>query len=211
MRDYLPPIHINVTGPSRRFLTKMADIAEKSRAFTVEQRFDALGYKGFDVVNLRLTRPSPHKGLSGQLIVQPDTKGAVAVEIRAERWSPNDPPSYETYVAEAKTLISPLLSVYNREAHTRHRMSVATKEKLEPKLPPQSTKLFKRFTALANKSGLHPLDWRRFYEFVRDSRMRTQLPDEDIARLLIKEGFSEQYARHIAEIYGHLWEYKRIA
>jgi len=210
MRDYLPPIHINATGPLRRFLTKMADIAERSGAFTVEQHFDALGDMGFDVVNLRLTKPSPHKGLGGQLIVQPDAKGIVAVEIRAERWSPDDPPSYEIYVAEAKTLIGPLLSAYNREAHTRHRMTVATKEKLEPKLPPQSAKLFNRFTILANKSGLHPLDWRRFYEFVRNSRMRTQLTDEDIARLLIKEGFSEQYARHIAEVYGHLWELKRI-
>jgi hypothetical protein len=42
MRDYLPPIHINVTNPLRHFLTKMADIAEKSGAFTVEQHFDAL-------------------------------------------------------------------------------------------------------------------------------------------------------------------------
>lgn len=211
MRDYLPPIRINVTGPLRRFVAKMADIAEKSGAFTVEQQFDTMGEKGFDVVNLRLTKLSLHKGLGGQLIVQPDAKGAVAVEIRALRWSPDDPPSYETYVAEAKALIDPLLSAYNCEAHTRHRMTVAAKEKLEPKLPSRSAKLFKRFTALANKSGLHPLDWRRFYEFVRDSRMRTQLPDEDIARLLIKEGFSEQYARHIAEVYGHLWEFKRIA
>jgi hypothetical protein len=211
MRDYLPPIHINVTDSLRGFLKKMANIAEKSGTFTVEQELDALGTVGFDVVNLRLIKSPQHRGLGGQLIVQPEAKNTVAVEIRAERWSPDDPPTYETYVAEARALIGPLLSVYNREVGTRHRMTVPAKRKLEPKLPPQSAKLFKRFAALANKSGLHPLDWRRFYEFVRDSRMRRPLPDEDMTRLLIKEGFPEQYACHIAWVYGHLCEFKQLA
>jgi len=210
MRDYLPPIHINVTD-SRGFLEKMAIIAENSGAFTVEQYLDALSTEGFDVLNLRLIKPSLHKGLGGQLISQPDTKGRVAVEIRAERWSPDDPPTYETYVAQAKILIGPLLSAYNREVGTRHRMTVPLKSRLEPKLPPHSAKLFKRFVVLSNKSALHPLDWRRFYEFVRDSRMRRHLHGEDMARLLIKEGFSEQYAQHIADVYGHLCEFKHIA
>lgn len=210
MRDYLPPIHINVTGSLRGFLKKMANIAEKSEIFTVEQELDALGTNGFDVINLRLTKSPRHRALGGQLIVQPESKNTVAVEIRAERWSPDDPPTYETYVAEARALIGPLLSAYNREAGTRHRMTVPTKRKLEPKPPPQSTKLFKRFTALANKSGLHPLDWRRFYEFARDSRMRRPLSDEDMVRLLMKEGFSERCARDIAEVYGHLREFKQL-
>lgn len=188
----------------------MASIAEKSGIFTVEQQLDALGTNGFDVVNLRIIKSPQHRGLGGQLIVQPEAKNSVAVEIRAERWSPDDPPSYDTYVAEARALISPLLSAYNREIGTRLRMSVPARRKLEPKLPPQSAKLFKRFVALANKSGLHPLDWRRFYVFVRDSRMRRPLLDEDMARLLIKEGFPEQYARDIAAIYGHLWEFKQL-
>lgn len=210
MRDVLPPICINVTC-CRSFLEKMAIIAENSGVFTVEKHFDALSTDGFDVLNLRLIKSSLHKGLGGQLIVQPDIKGSVAVEIRAERWSPDDPPTYETYVAEARILIGPLLSTYNREIGTRHRMTVPLKSRLEPKLPPHSAKLFKRFVVLSNKSALHPLDWRRFYEFVRDSRMRRQLHGEDMARLLIKEGFSEQYAQHIANIYGHLCEFKHIA
>jgi len=210
MHDYLPPIHINVTGSLRGFLKKMANIAEKVGTFNVEQEFDALGTSGFDVVNLRLIKSPQHRGLGGQLIVQPEAKNTVAVEIRAERWSPNDPPTYETYVAEARALIGPLLSAYNREFGMRHRMTVPAKRKLEPKLSPQSTELFKRFAVLANKSGLHPLDWRRFYEFVRDSRMRRPLPDEDMVRLLIREGFSEQYACQIAEVYRHLWEFKQL-
>lgn len=210
MRDYLPPIYIKVTGTLRDFLAKMADIAERSGAFTVERHFDALGEKGFNVVNLFFVKPSFHHGLGGQLIVQPDARDAVSVEISAERWNPDDSPSYEIYCAEAKALIGPLLLTYNREALTRHRMIIAAKKRIEPKLSAHSAKLFRRFTSLANKSGLHPLDWRRFYIFVRSSRTRNGLLDEDMARLLIKQGFSEQYASHIAEVYGHLRKFKSL-
>jgi len=210
MDDYLPPIHINVTGSPRRFAINMAQIAESSGNFSTERNLDVLDEKGFDVINLRFTKQSPHEGLGAQLIVRPDIKGTVAVEIRAQRWSPNDHPSYETYVAAAQTLINPLLLIYNHNTHKRHRMTVTLKEKLEPKLPSQSARLFKRFTGLANKSRLHPLDWRRFYEFVRDSRMRTRVPDEDMTQLLIKDGFTDVYAEHITEVYGHLWDFKRM-
>lgn len=40
--------------------------------------------------------------------------------------------------------------------------------------------------------------------------MRKPLSEEDMARLLRKEGFSEEYAREIAEVYGHLWEFKQL-
>lgn len=211
MHASLPSIRIKVSSPLRNFLKKMTDIAERSGAFAVEQHFDAFGEKGYDVVNLRFKKTSCHKGLGGQLIVQPDAKATVFVEISAERWSPADPPSYETYCTEAKALIRPLLRTYNREAHTRHRMVLEAKKDIEPKLPPQSAVLFRRFTALANKSGLHPLDWKRLYEFVRKSRIRKRVYDEDIAQLLIKDGFPEPYAHRIAEVCGHLWEFKRLA
>ncbi len=64
MRDYLPPIHINVTGSLRNFLKKMAKIAEKSGAFAVEAKLDTLGTSGFDVVNLRLIKSPQHRGLA---------------------------------------------------------------------------------------------------------------------------------------------------
>lgn len=210
MRDYLPPIHIKIKGAPRRFLDRMAEIAGASGVFGVEKQYDALGEKGFDVVNLRFKKRSPHKGLGGQLIVQPDKKAFVAVEMRAQRWSPDDFLTYETYRTEAKALIAPLLRTYNREGGTRYRMYIPTREKLEPKLPPRCAKLFKRFAHLANKSALHPLDWRRFYEFVRDCRSRAPYSEEEMARLLIKEGFSETYATYIGEIYVHLRNFKRL-
>jgi hypothetical protein len=211
MYGYLPPIQIRTTSPLRQFLTRMADIGEKSGAFTVERHFGALGDADFDIINFRSTKSSPHIGLGVQLISQYDVNDIIAVEVRAERWSPDDPPTYATYVAEAKALVGPLLSAYNRDANTRHRMSIARMKRLEPKLPPHSEKLFKRFALLANKSVLHPLDWGRFYEFVRSSRMRRPLYEEDMARLLMKEGFSVQYAKHIAGVYFHLCEFKHSA
>jgi hypothetical protein len=87
-------------------------------------------------------------------------------------------------------------------------MSVAAATALEPKLSPQSEKLFKRFAVLANKSVLHPLDWFRFYDFVRSNRMRRPLYENDMAHLLVKEGFSSQYATYIASVYFHLCEFK---
>ncbi|OOE65899.1 hypothetical protein BZG20_10945 [Salinivibrio sp. IB868] len=210
MHDFLPPIYINVSGPLTEFLEGMAEIAEKSGQFDVEVEHDAMGIDSFSVSNLRVLKSKQHKGLGGQLIIQPDATKEVAVEIRADRWSPQDPPTYETYVAEAKALIGPLLSEYNRATGNRYRITIPAKGKLEPKLPPQSQKLFKRFTNLANRTGLHPLDWRRFYEFVRDSRMRKPLSEEDMVFLLNKEGFPEEYAREIAEIYTHLRNFKQL-
>jgi hypothetical protein len=57
-----------------------------------------------------------------QLISSANTKGNVAVEIRAREWVPDDFPSYEAYCDAAKTLIRPLLKVYNREEHARARL-----------------------------------------------------------------------------------------
>jgi hypothetical protein len=210
MDDYLPPIHIKVNVPPRRFLDRMAEIAESSGKFRVEKHYDALGRKSFDVLNLRYVGKSSHQNVGGQLIADPDEGNAVAVEIRARRWSPKDPPTYDTYTAAARDLISPLLQTYNSESHTRHRMHVTAKEALEPKLPPQCAKLFQRFTVLANKSVLHPLDWRRFYKFVRDCRTRSRLSEDEMTRLLMKEGFSEDYAQRISGIYVHLCDFKRL-
>ncbi len=210
MDDYLPPIHIKINVPPRRFLNRMAKIAKTSGTFRVEKRYDALGQKSFDVVNLRYAGKSPHRNVGGQLIADSEDEGSIAVEMRAQRWSQADPPTYDTYSAAARDLITPLLHTYNSQSRTRHRMHIPAKEKLEPKLPSQCTKLFQQFTVLANKSALHPLDWTRFYKFVRNCRIRTRLSEDEMARLLMKEGFSEEYAQRISGIYAHLCNFKRL-
>jgi hypothetical protein len=78
VRDYLPPIYIKVTGSLREFLAKVANIAERSGAFTVERHFDALSEKGFDVINLFFAKPSSHHGLGDHLIIiQSDARDTV--------------------------------------------------------------------------------------------------------------------------------------
>jgi hypothetical protein len=107
MNDYLPPIHIKINVPPRRFLDRMAQIAETSEKFRVEKHYDALGQKSFDVVNLRYEGKSPHRNVGGQLIADPKDEGAVAVEMRAQRWTQRDLPTYDTYSGAAKDRTAP--------------------------------------------------------------------------------------------------------
>lgn len=210
MSDYLPPIRINVRDPRRQFLERAAELAQATGTLLVEKHYDSLGQDAFDVVNLRVREPTNHVGVGGQLIAYPDGKSSISVEIRAERWRPVDPPTYEIYCAEARALIVPLLRAYNRKFNTCYRLSIPKKKKLGPVLPPKCAKLFNRFAALANKPSLHPLDWRRFYEFVRDCRSRKTLSKDQFALLLTESGFPDDYAQHIASVYAHLREFKRI-
>ncbi len=189
-------------------MEKMAQIAELSPELTVERHFDAMGEAGFDVVNLRCVNSTPHVDLGGQMILHAEERGIVHIEMRARRWHPDDP-SYATYVAEARRMFIPLLGKYNQSTRKRLRLSITKPRSLEPRLPPASAKLFEQFAFLANKRALHPLDWRRFYRFIRQNRMKKRLHAEDLVRMLTKEGFKEDYARRIAEIHDHLWDFHR--
>lgn len=74
----------------------------------------------------------------------------------------------------------------------------------------QPTRLpaLRRIALLANTSSLHPLDWKRFYELVRESRQ--ELPEAELRPLLAARGFSTAKAAELAELYGHLWAFKRL-
>ena len=201
----LPAIDIAISHPSREFLEAIAEIAEASDEFRVERHRDALGEPGSDVVNFRYLRRSPHVDVGGQLISRAGSK-RVSVEMRASRWMP-DPPTRDIYCAVAKELIGPLLTAYNRARKTRYRLRIEKAAHAEPTLPPEAAKLFSTFATLANTSSLHPVDWQRFYEFVRNSR--TEISEEDMTALLVKSGVDAPYAEHISGIYRHLWTFKR--
>jgi hypothetical protein len=159
-REYLPPIDIAVSGTPRPFLEHIAKIADASGSFKIERHYDAMGTPGFDVLNLRYLKPSPHTKFGGQLIARSEVKGRVAVEMRAQAWRP-DPPTYDSYCSAAKSVIGPLLNAYNRQVGTKHHLRIQSPRHIEPKLAPRSAKLFKKFALLANTSSLHPLDWPR--------------------------------------------------
>lgn len=208
MHEHLPPIDIAVSGSLLAFVKDMSVVAEKSRQFEVDLQQDALGDPGFHVANFRYRGESPHSELGAQLIVMEDHRGRVSVEVRAQEWSP-DPPTYTVYCNAARALVGPLLSAYNRATGCRYRLRIPSLNALVPKLPPASQRNFDRFVKLANKSALHPLDWRRFYEFVWKSQARGLHP-EDMTRLLVSNGFAQQYAADIADIYEHLVEFKGV-
>ena len=210
MDDLLPTIHINLSCNHRQFFSEISNAARRSGKFRVEYHSDAGSTETLDVVNLRLLTPSEHCELGAQLIWSSKQNSLVSVEIKATRWSPIDPPTYEAYVSEAKKLLLPLLANVNCESHTRRRLCIQSKKSLEPKLPPESTKLFKEFTHLANKSVMHPRDWDRFYYFVRKNRMKRSISTEEMNYLLVKDGFSQEYANRISLIYSHLAAFKEF-
>ena len=74
------------------------------------------------------------------------------------------------------------------------------KRKLSPKLMPY----FERFINNANKTGLHPYDWGRYYNFIANAhRLRSKLTETDVKCLLVDEGFDDEYASDLANVYGH--------
>lgn len=78
------------------------------------------------------------------------------------------------------------------------------KEKDFPELPPATRRLFVRFVNCANRSALHPLDWRRFYQFVRYCHGRhVKLSQGRLHVLLVRGHFPERNAEYLADIYEH--------
>src|SRR5664280_515567 len=61
-----------------------------------------------------------------------------------------------------------------------------------------------RFALIANKTSPHPLDWKRFYEFVVIAHQRRVGWDEgDVQAKLKKFGFDQQHAADLANAYWH--------
>jgi hypothetical protein len=143
MRDILPDIFIAVTDSPDAFRNALAGIAKKSGDFTVRVHRS-------DLLSLCCTGASPSRGLVAQLIT---ADGGVRVELRGE-FKPDDPPSYEAYSRAAKETIGRLLKLYNERERTRYRLHITSKEKLGPKLPPQSAAYFRFFVGEANNKNL---------------------------------------------------------
>lgn len=175
---WLPDIDIAADLASRACLVRMAEIGRTSGRFEVEAYKDVLGVKGLDIVNFRPRQAQAHLDLGVQLISQAPDLRRLEVELRAARWTP-DPPTTEIYVEAARALVRPLLAAYNRAYGTRLRLRVERVSRDAFRLTARTSALFDRFAALANSRALHPLDWRRFYQLVRDSR---QFPRPACAR-----------------------------
>ncbi|MBE0548208.1 MAG: hypothetical protein IH627_11265 [Rubrivivax sp.] len=207
MPDSLPSIDLAVHGSPLSELRAFAETARQSARFKVELIENFMSDGGLHVLNLRYLGNSTHEQLGAQFISRTDLKARLAIEVRATRWEPEDPPTYEIYCAAARELLTPLIKDYNSQHKTRYRLRVPSKNSLQATLTPASAVLFGRFTKLANKSALHPLDWGRFYEFVWKSRS-APVYEEQMTQLLKAQGFSDEYAERISSVYSHLCSFK---
>lgn len=203
----LPDIDIAVRDDPQAVMAAMADLAEADSSLIVERHAELLGEAGWLIINLRSLRPGVHEEAGGQLIARPDRVGRIFIEMRALRWQP-DPPSRDTYVAAARELVMPLLSAYNKASGQRNRLRIARVRKPRSLLSKRARTLLDRFAVLANQKSFHPLDWDRFYRFVKESR--SSAPMEVIRALLIERGFPVDRAANLAELYEHLWAFKRL-
>jgi hypothetical protein len=199
----LPKISIKVDDPPLEFVKKLEQIATQSGSFDIDKVFDMPGFEGFGSLNLMPKATNQHEKLVGQLTIYPDEKSRVFIEMRAKHWNP-DPPTYETYVEAARLLFEPIIRAYNKEHNSRRRLNIQAKADKEPTLPPETKKQFKAFVICANKSGLHPNDWERFYRFIRFCHARhVKLSKGTLRYLLGKAGFNNEKAEHLAEVYYH--------
>ncbi len=200
----LPDIDFAIALEPKTFLQDMARIGRETGVFDVEEHFDAVGQEGFHVVNFHHLKPTSHRGLGAQLISRADVTGRIIVEMRAERWQP-DPPSREVYCEATRALIWPLMASYSKARGVRLRLRI--EKRYKGVIPTARTeKLFQRFAILANKSSLHPRDWQRFYELVAVGRQ--EIPIGGLRSKLQSNGFSQERAEYLADIYDHLWRYK---
>ena len=71
-------------------------------------------------------------------------------------------------------------------------------------LPPVTKKAFDTFVILANKQSEHPLDWDRFYLFVRAThRNHVRLRPSELKLLLVTSGFDRDYSEELMRVYEH--------
>jgi hypothetical protein len=202
--ESLPDILINISNPPREFLQAISIIAQQSGRYQVENHFD---FGEMDIVNFCPYDQLVHEGLFGQLIHHDGTGHSIRVEIRALRWVPENP-SRSIYIEAAQHMFANLIKLYNSQNNKRYRMRIVAEKKRN--LPPKSSEGFKQFTDLANKNCLHPLDWNRLYRFVRICHAtRVRLSEGRLRGLLVKEGFTDDYATYISDIAYHCYEFMK--
>ncbi|MEL6614214.1 MAG: hypothetical protein AAFQ43_00675 [Bacteroidota bacterium] len=199
----LPDIRINASPDPHAFLREVERFAATLGGYDAERR-DDIDSTDFEILNIRPTRNVPYRGLGAQLLVYSSRGRWADVEIRAQDWG-GEPvaPSREVYVEAAESVLSPLLTAYNRERGTRRRLLVEPADAL-PRLPPGAADVFQRFASCANTTVLHPYDWERFYDFVRHcAAHNVAVSSEDVQRLLVHAGFDRAYAESIADVFRH--------
>lgn len=207
MAEVLPGIDIAISVIPALFLERMADLGDQIGDFNVERHSTSAGEWRTDIVNFRLRAKSAHEWHGFQLIAHDELSKRVNVEVRADQWSP-EPPTKAVYVEAARELAGNLLKQYNQVYGTRHRLRFAQRTGTPFSMTARTATLLNRFTVLANTSSLHFYDWQRFYALVLAGRQ--EIPGYVFRSLLIEARVSSTRAAELAEIYMHLWAFKRM-
>jgi hypothetical protein len=201
----LPDIDIRTDEPMA-LLDAMARLGRASGRFDVDRRTIGGEASRIDGVNFRLRGEAVHEDLGFQLLARASNPQRVEIEARAHRWRP-DPPTRAVYLEAVQSMVTPLLSAFNRAQGARLRLRVEAQGAGGFRPSDRTVELLERFIVCANTSSLHPLDWGRFHDLVREGRQ--QIPTGDLRARLIKGGFSNAKADHLADVYDHLWTYKQ--
>jgi len=200
--EVLPAIEINIDIPPREFLENMSELAEESGGFELRSCCDGMR---MDIVDFMPKEDLGHDDLYGQLIYEYKKDKQIRVEIRARAWNPEDV-TREAYLQAAHHVFDGLIKQYNARYKRRHRMRII-KERTRD-LPPKASEALDDFAFLANKTSLHPLDWRRLYKFVRVCHATRANPSKGLMRgILGKKGFDDNKAEYIADVASHLLDF----
>lgn len=203
MNELLPDIFINTKSDAQNFIKKLSDIAniKKDFCYTVYKKDNLIFNTHF--LQIIPIKQNGHQEIGALLLPIEDKENIVRVEILADKWY-IDPVTYDKYVDEAKRILLPLLSIYNKKYKVRKKLSIQSKKKLQIKLPKMANKLFMSFVISANKNMLHPLDWKRFYVFIRHCYSRkVKIYPFELKRLLLLNGFKEKNAEYLSDIFSH--------
>ncbi|MEP0873373.1 hypothetical protein NDA01_26795 [Trichocoleus desertorum AS-A10] len=82
--------------------------------------------------------------------------------------------------------------------------TTSSERTIDNSMSPEMAQLLKRFSAAANKSsgGTHPLDERRFLDFIVQAHREGALLDEaQMSGLLIEDGWSSEHAQELSSKY----------
>jgi len=206
VRERLPSITIKPDVSPDEFIKRLLDLTNIQETWIMMNS----NIKGTDIKYILLelhdeaaSEFNVPSGLMAHFGHFPDLDGnRIRFQMKADFWN-SVSPTYDSYI-KAANLIKPFLSLYNKQFNARVRLNIQTREDLIPKLSPVAAKYFSFFISHVNKSALHPTDWELFYDFICVSHwLRSKLTEDDIAYLLIREGFDANYAVKIADVYRH--------
>lgn len=203
MKDLLPNILIRTDCEARTFLSRLKILAKNSPKHCNYNYEKNSFLPDSDYLEIIPIEQNGHTEIFAQLFNKSEKNNIIQIEIRATWWK-IEPVTYDIYSDEAKRIILPLILDYNKKYNSKRRLNIQTREAQKIKLPPKANEIFHTFVCAANKNILHPLDWKRFYIFIRHSYSnKVKINSGELKRLLIENGFDTEDADYLSNIYYH--------